>query len=137
MDEIQTGGGAGVQGDVSTGGGPFAGRDSQRNAATVNNTVRVDTESLENIKDQIREIKQEQRELKRDFADLKEEQHDTKTAIGQMNTEVRAISVRVETALNRAQEKPVTLVQVVSAVLAVVFLILIVLLLGIWLGGLR
>lgn len=46
MSEIQTGGGSAINGNVETGGGGFAGRDSQRNSVTVNNNDNDSAEQL-------------------------------------------------------------------------------------------
>lgn len=128
-DELRAQLGRGIEGDANAVG--------NKDANINHNVVNVDADSLADVREEIRSIKLEQVLIKRDISDLKDGQRDTKNAINTATTEIRAVSVRVETALNNRTEKPVTLVQVVSAILAVVFLILIVLMLGMWLGGLR
>lgn len=125
--DINTGGGSAIQGNASTGGGPFAGRD--RNAANISNTVRVDVDALEDVKAQIADIKLKNMFIERDIAELKEGQKENRTTLAQVNAKVDA--------LKTPQAPSVTLFQVVVSILGVVALIAVVLIIGMYLGGLR
>lgn len=123
--DINTGGGSAIQGSANTGGGPFAGRD--RNAANISNTVRVDIDALEDVKARIASIELKQIFIERDVADLKEGQK-----------EHRAHWVAVETKIDAVMRPPtVTLLQVVTAVIGVICFMAVILIVGIYLGGLH
>lgn len=124
MDAIETGGGASVQGDVNTGGGDLIARDLIENNYYPPPKLPADHQYRKyTLADVIALL------IGNDLT-------------GDPGLVKRVIEIEKEMATLRQevrenQEKPITLVQVISAILAVVFLIIIVLLLGIWLGGMR
>lgn len=128
-DELRTGLGKGIEGNANAVG--------SKDANINHNVVHVDADSLNDVKDEIRDIKADQGWIKRDVDLLKDAQRDIKNAVDRLNTRVEGVSVRVETALNKAQEKPVTLFQVVMSIVAVICFMVVILLLGMWLGGMR
>lgn len=102
---------------------------SRGNPQTVNNTVRVDIEALEDVKAEIRDIKLKHMFIERDIAELREGQKENRATLAQVNAKVDA--------LKTPQAPPVTLFQVIIAIVSVVAIITVVLLMGMYMGGMR